>query len=228
MTAEQIIKELRSLSNKRNREGMSRFGINTDNAFGVSIPALRNLAKRIGKDHNLSLKLWASGYHEARILASMIDKPALVTGNQMERWAGDFNSWDLCDQCCSNLFDKTPYAYTKAFQWSSRNGEFVKRAGFTMMATLAVHDKKAEDDKFLEFLPVIKRESGDERNFVRKAVNWALRQIGKRNKELNKAAIKTAVDISKSESKTAKWIASDAIRELKSSSVQVKLKSMQK
>jgi 3-methyladenine DNA glycosylase AlkD len=154
----------------------------------------------------------------------MVDIPKLVTEKQMDDWVKDFNSWDLCDQCCSNLFDKTPFAYKKAIQWSRRKEEFVKRAGFTLMATLAVHDKRTENKVFEKFLPIIKRESADDRNFVKKAVNWALRQIGKRNRELNKEAVKTAKEILKMDSKAARWIAFDAIRELTSMSVKKRLK----
>ncbi|MFH0831424.1 MAG: DNA alkylation repair protein [archaeon] len=209
-----IIKELKSLSNPRNIEGMARFGISSYKTLGVPIPAVRKIAKETGKNHELALKLWASGIHEAKILASMIDEPALVTSSQMDLWAGDFDSWDVCDQTCMNLFDKTEVAWKKAEEWSRNKSEFVKRAGFAMMAALACHDKNADDRKFLKFLPILKRESTDERNFVKKAVNWALRQIGKRNKNLKNAAIAAAEEIRKSDSKAAKWIAGDAIREL--------------
>jgi 3-methyladenine DNA glycosylase AlkD len=211
-----VIRNLRSMSNPKNVEGMARFGISSKNTLGVSIPILRKMGKEIGKDHLLAQKLWNSGIHEARLLAGFIDDPKLVNEKQMESWVEDFDSWDICDQVCSNLFDKTPYAYKKAFEWSKRKEEFVKRAGFVLMACLAVHDKKADDVKLLQFLPVIKRESTDERNFVRKAVNWALRQIGKRNRNLQKHAIKTAREIMKMDSKSSRWIASDAIRELDS------------
>ena len=221
---DKILEELRSKGSEKNREGMSRFGINVNKAFGVSVPDMRRIAKQIGKDHELALKLWKTGYHEARIVASMIDDRKLVTEKQMDDWVKDFNSWDLCDQCCGNLFDKTPFAYKKAIQWSRAKEEFVKRAGFTLMATLSVHDKKAENKKFTKFLPIIKRESADNRNFVKKAVNWALRQIGKRNRELNQEAVKTAKEILKMDSKAAKWVASDAVRELTSVSVQKRLK----
>jgi 3-methyladenine DNA glycosylase AlkD len=224
MTTKEILNELKALSNEQNRSGMARFGINTEQAFGIPIPHIRNLARRSGRNHQLAIQLWKSGYHEAMILASMIDEPSSVTEEQMDAWVKDFNSWDLCDQCCSNLFDKTPFAFQKAMEWSTNEGEFIKRAGFSMMAVLAVHNKQAEDSMFLNFLPVIKRESTDERNFVRKAVNWALRQIGKRNIELNKKAIKAAIKISKKSSKTAKWLASDALRELRSVSVQNRLR----
>ncbi len=224
MHYEEILRLLESLSNPEAVAGMARFGINPGNTYGVSIPNLRKLAKEAGKNHVLAQHLWQSGIHEARILASMIDNPENVTEEQMENWANDFDSWDVCDQCCSNLFDKTQFAYQKAIEWSNRDKEFVKRAGFVLMAVLAVHDKKAKDEEFLEFLPIIRRESIDDRNFVRKAVNWALRQIGKRSRNLNKNAIETAKEIQKMESKSSKWIASDAIRELTGEAIQKRLR----
>ena len=190
MEYEEILKQLKSLSDPEVVAGMARFGINPKTTYGVSIPNLRKMAKQIGRDHLLALRLWNSGIHEARILASMIDPPEMVTEEQMDKWVKDFDSWGVCDQCCSNLFDKTKFAHKKAIQWSKRREEFVKRAGFVLMATLAVHDKEAGDKEFLKFLPIIKREATDDRNFVKKAVNWALRQIGKRNLSLNKVAIK--------------------------------------
>ncbi len=221
---EKIIKKLKEHARPMNREAMERYGIKTENALGVSIPNIRKIAKEIGKNHDFALQLWKSEFKEAKILASMIDEPKLVTEKQMEKWVKDFDSWDLCDQCCSNLFDKTSFAYKKTVEWSSRKEEFVKRAGFVMMACLAVHNKKAEDKVFENFLPIIKRESDDERNFVKKAVNWALRQIGKRNIELNKKAIITAKEIYKKDSKSARWIASDAIRELTNPKILKRLK----
>ncbi len=203
---------------------MARFGIEVKNAYGISIPVLRKLGKEIGTSHALALKLWESGIHEARLLASFIDDPGKVTKAQMEHWAKDFNSWDICDQCCGNLFDRTNYAYKKALQWSKRKEEFVKRAGFVLMASLAVHDKHASDNEFVKFFPYIQKESHDERNFVRKAVNWTLRQIGKRNKLLNKEAIKAAHRIALLESSTARWIAKDALRELENKKIQHRLK----
>jgi 3-methyladenine DNA glycosylase AlkD len=202
---------------------MARFGINPENTYGVSIPKLRKVAKETGRKHALAQQLWASGIHEARILASMIDEPEMVTAMQMESWVSEFDSWDVCDQCCNNLFDKTGFAHRKAEEWSGRGEEFVKRAGFVMMATLAVHDNKATDEGFLRFLPIIKRESTKNRNFVKKAVNWALRQIGRRNLNLNRIAIKTAEEIQQIDSKSASWIAPDAIRELTGEAVQKRL-----
>jgi 3-methyladenine DNA glycosylase AlkD len=173
------------------------------------------LARVIGKNHTLALKLWNSGIHEARILAVLIDQPQKVDPAQMEKWVKDFDSWDICDCCCGHLFDRTPLAVRKALQWARRRREYEKRAGFVLMAAMALHDKKAPDSLFLSFLPVIRREAGDERNFVKKAVNWALRQIGKRNPRLRKAAIREADMIRKKPFLSARWIASDALRELK-------------
>ncbi len=223
--AKDIIKKLESLGSAKNREGMARFGINTETACGVPIPALRKLAKQIGKNHELAIELWQTKIHEAQILASLLAEPEKLTEKQMEEWIKDFNSWDVCDQVCMNLFDKTPIAYKKAGEWSARYDEFEKRAGFALMAALAAHDKSAPDKNFIKFLPIITRKSGDDRNFVKKSVNWALRQIGKRNLLLNKLAVKTAEEIKKIDSKTAKWVAQDALRELTSASVQKKLLS---
>jgi len=223
MEYEEILTKLKSLSNPKAVAGMARFGINPKDTYGVSIPVLRKMAKQIGRNHLLAKKLWTLGIHEARILAGMIDPPEEVSEDQMEKWVKDFDSWDVCDQVCSNLFDKTKFAHKKAIEWSKRREEFVKRAGFVLMATLAVHDKEASDKEFLKFLPIIKREATDERNFVKKAVNWALRQIGKRNPSLNKMAIQTAKELQRTDSKSARWIASDAIRELTSEAVQKKL-----
>lgn len=224
MTYKQIVKHLNSLANPKNVKGMARFGIRPKTQIlGVSIYDIRKIAKKLGGNHQLALKLWSSKIHEARLLAGMIDEPEKVAEKQMEKWASDFDSWDIVDQTCSNLFGRTPFAYKKAFVWSKRKEEFVKRAGFVLMATLSVHDKKATDAKLSKFFPAIKREAIDERNFVKKAVNWALRQAGKRNKKLNKESIKLAREIEKMDSKSAKWIAKDALRELTSKNVQKRL-----
>ena len=224
-TSSEIIARLRTLADPRQLEGMARFGIGVGNALGgIRVPVLRKLAREIGRNHRLAEELWKSGIHEARHLAAMIDEPACVTEAQMERWVKEFDSWDVCDGCCLNLFAKTPFAFRKALEWSRRKEEFVKRAAFSLVAVLAVHDKTLADGKFEKLLSVIKRESGDPRNFVKKAVNWALRQIGKRNSRLNTAAIKTAEEIRKMDSSSARWIASDALRELKSEAVQKRLR----
>ena len=214
MKIREALSTLKRQANPANVAGMARFGINPRGTLGVSIPALRKLAKEIGRDHALARQLWVSGIHEARVLAGLIADPAALTEREMERWVHDFDSWDICDQVCSNLFDKTPWAWKKAVEWTSRDKEFVKRAGFVLMAALSVHDKAAPDAGFLAFLPIIRREAVDDRNFVKKAVNWALRQIGKRNERLRKAAVKTAKNIRKIDSRSARWIAADALREL--------------
>ena len=185
---EEILARLHSLANPANVAGMARYGINTHNTLGISIYTLRPLAKEIGRDHQLALALWDTGIHEARILASYIDDPRQVTEEQLEHWVADFDSWDVCDQVCE-LIGMTPYAYQKVFEWSERAEEFVKRAAFALIAELAVHDKSAPDEKFEQFLPLILRESTDVRNYVKKAVNWALRNIGKRDRRLNGLAI---------------------------------------
>jgi len=223
MEIDEIITLLNSLSNPKSIEGMARYGINPEKTLGVSIPALRKMAKDIGKSHALAQQLWDTGFHEARILAGMIDEPDKVDDSQMEQWVRDFDSWGVCDQCCMNLFDMTGFAYLKAIEWSSREEEFVKRAGFALMAVLASHDKKAGDEAFLKFFPAIEKESVDERNYVKKAVNWALRQIGKRNINLNRMAVETAKYIRKIDSRAARWIAADALKELAGEAVQNRL-----
>jgi 3-methyladenine DNA glycosylase AlkD len=214
MTADQIIANLKQRANAQAVEGMARFGIRPAQALGISIPTLRKMAKDRGRNQALAVALWASGIHEARILASMIAEPQLVSVELMEEWVNDFDAWDVCDQVCGNLFDKTPSAYQKATEWCQQEKEFVRRAGFVLMAHLAVHDKQAQDEPFVQFFPLIKRYAGDERNCVKKAVNWALRQIGKRNSHLRTLALECASEIQHLDSKTAHWVAQDAIKEL--------------
>jgi 3-methyladenine DNA glycosylase AlkD len=219
--------QLEALGNPKNVVGMARFGVIAKKAYGVSTPALRKLAREIGRDQKLSLQLWNTGIHDARHLAALVGDPARVTPAQMERWARDFASWDVVDGCCCHLFVHTPHAWKKALAWSRHEEEFVKRAGFALMAYLAVHHKPAADSKFLRLLPIIERGARDERHFVKKAVNWALRQIGKRNLRLNRAAISTGKKIRASDRPAARWIASDALRELTSSAVQKRLAATQ-
>lgn len=202
---------------------MARYGINTQKALGISIYDLRRIAITVEPSHELAEELWATGIHEARILASYIERPEWVTEDQIERWVADFDSWDICDQVCG-LFEATRFAYAKVFEWSERPEDFVKRAAFAMIAGLAVHDKQASDEKLAQFFPVILRQATDERNFVKKAVNWALRNLGKRDLELNRLAIITARQIQQIDSRSARWIASDALRELGSEKVHGKLK----
>lgn len=218
-----ILKKLKSLSDPRAVEGMAKFGIRGEKRLGVSIPELRKMAKTIGKDHKLALKLWSRKIPETMILASMVDDPEKVTEQQMEDWVKDINSWDVCDQLCMNLFEKVPFIIKKIKDWSKRDEEFIKRTAYSLIACLAWHDKESSDEKFINFIPIIKSGAIDERNFVKKAVNWALRNIGKRNLNLNKAVIKAAKEIQKMDSKVARWIASDAIRELTSEKIQNRL-----
>jgi 3-methyladenine DNA glycosylase AlkD len=214
MDADDLVARLRSMGTERDRNGMARFGINVTEAAGVSVTALRRMAGELPRDHALAAALWATGLHEARIMASLVDEPQRVTVRQMDAWARDFDSWDLCDQCCANLFWRTPFADRRSHLWATRRAEFVKRAGFALMASAAVKDRTAPDERFLAYLPAIEREATDPRNFVRKAVNWALRQIGKRNASLHRAAVTAARRIARIDDRTARWVASDALREL--------------
>jgi len=215
MDCGEVLDRLRSQANPANVAGMARYGINTNGTLGVPVTVLRGLAREIGKDHDLALQLWASGIHEARILATLVDELARVTPGQMNRWARDFDSWDVCDQACQNLFRYSPNAFAKAAEWSHARGEFVRRAGFSLMAGLAVKAKTAPDAAFEAFLPLIAGAAGDSRNMVKKAANWALRGIGKRNPRLRKLAIAAAEEIHAQGTPSARWIASDALRELR-------------
>jgi 3-methyladenine DNA glycosylase AlkD len=215
MTKDTIIATLLSLRNETNVRGMKRFGICIENAIGISMPELRKMASGIGKNHTLAFELWQTGYHEARILASMIDECKKVTPIQMDAWVKDFNSWDVCDQCCGNLFRYTAFGYDKAIEWAHSEIEYTRRAGFVMMASLAIGDKKADDEKFLTFFSIILQYADDERNFVKKAVNWALRQMGKRSFYLRDQALECIEILLKRNNKTSQWIAKDALRELK-------------
>ncbi|MGD8342213.1 MAG: DNA alkylation repair protein [Desulfobacterales bacterium] len=223
MQLKDVITELKLLGDPEAAAGMARYGIKSDRALGISIPKLQGLAKKIGTNRKLAGQLWSSAIHEARILACMIEDPQRLTEAQMERWVKGFDSWDLCDQCCNRLFSKTAIGRKKAMAWSQRPEEFVKRAGFVLMAVLAVHDKKATDRQFEPFLKQIKKEATDDRNFVKKAVNWALRQIGKRNLALNRMAIAVAEDIQRQDSRAARWVAKDALRELRNKKIQHRL-----
>ncbi|MEA4956135.1 hypothetical protein SDC9_03516 [bioreactor metagenome] len=214
MKVEEIINLFEELSSPEDVEGMSRFGITPEHTYGLRMPVIKKIAKEYKKDHLLALNLWNINTRETRILASLVDDPNMVTSEQMDKWANDFDYWEICDQCCINLFRKTSFAYEKIDKWTKDDKEFVKRAGFAMIAVLAVHDKKEKDEKFISLLDIIERESDDDRNLVKKAVNWALRQIGKRNMVLNKIAIIKAKEIDKKNSKSAHWIAKNAIKEL--------------
>lgn len=213
-TKTEILAHLQALANPNNVKGMAHFGINPANTLGVSMPEVRRLARGV-RDHDLALELWQSGWHEARILAALVDDPRLVTPQQMEDWAAAFDSWDVCDQVCMNLFDRTAYTVEKIHAWASRDEEFVRRAAFSTLASLAVHAKKMPDEQFEPFFPLIRQAASDERNFVKKAVNWALRQTGKRSPYLRARAIQTAQDIlANADNASARWVARDALREL--------------
>jgi 3-methyladenine DNA glycosylase AlkD len=219
-----VVSELRRLGTKQNVEGMVRYGIRAKKVFGVSKPKLDALARKIGKNHALGLALWSTGIQDAKILAGLISEPGKVTAAQMELWVKDFDNWDSCDGTCCHLFVFADAAWAKAFAWTKREDEFQKRSGFALAAYLAYRDKAAGDAKYLRFLKAIEQEAEDERNFVRKAVNWALRNIGKRNMRLNRAAIATARRLRERESRAARWIAGDALRELEGDAVQARLR----
>jgi 3-methyladenine DNA glycosylase AlkD len=210
-----VLATLRAHANPANVAGMARYGINPSGTLGVPIPILRKLAKECGRSHELAAALWESGVHEARIMATLVDDPARVTKGQMDRWARDLDSWDVCDHACHNLFRYTPFAFAKAAQWASARPEFVRRAGFSLMAGLAVKAKDASDEQFEALFPLIEAAATDDRNMVKKAVNWALRQIGKRNLRLREKAIAKAEQIRRLDSRAARWIAADALRELR-------------
>jgi len=203
---------------------MARYGIRTDHAVGVTVTELRRFARGLRPDHELAAALWTSGVHEARILASLVDDPALVTEAQMEAWVSALDSWDVCDAVCGNLFDRTPFALDKAVEWGGREPEFERRAGFALMAWVSVHRKDLPDRAFASLLPTIRASSTDDRTYVKKAVSWALRQIGKRSPGLNAKAIRTAERIGRIDAPASRWVARDALRELQSDAVQERLK----
>jgi 3-methyladenine DNA glycosylase AlkD len=225
-SVEQILKELKKLASPEAKAVQEYFGISGIKSYGLRTPQMRKFAKQIGRNHSLALKLWKTEIHEARHIAIFIADPKEVTETLMEQWLKDFNSWDIVDNCCGVLFDKTPFAFEKAMEWTKRKKEFEKRAGFVMMAELAVHDKKSADDTFEQFFPFLIAESHDERNFVKKAINWALRQIGKRNKNLCRKAIITAKEIQKKNDAASRWIAADALRELEKYQKEGKIKKI--
>jgi 3-methyladenine DNA glycosylase AlkD len=223
--AREVVRTLERMGDPARRDGMARYGIDTSHALGISVTELRRLARGLGHDHDLAAALWASGVHEARILASLVDEPARVSLAQMDAWVGDLDSWDVCDAVCGNLFDRTPFALDKAVEWSAREPEFERRAGFALMAWAAVHRKDLPDAAFSSLLPLIRDRSTDDRNFVKKAVSWALRQIGKRSAGLNTKAIRTAEQIERIDARSSRWIARDVLRELRSDAVQARLRT---
>ena len=223
-TAEEILTKLKAKARPDQLSGMARYGMKTEHRLGVQIPEIRRIAKETGKNHQLALELWKTGIAEARILAGMVDEPEKVTEQQMDDWVEDVDSWDIGDQTCMNLFEKSPLAWKKIAEWSQRPEEFVKRTAYGLLACLAWHSKTATDTQFTQFFPVIAHGAQDERSSIKKAVSWALRNIGKRNQNLNKESIKLAEEIRKSNTKPTKWISSDATRELQSQPIQNRLK----
>jgi 3-methyladenine DNA glycosylase AlkD len=218
-----VIASLERLGNRRTRDGMARYGIHSDNALGVTMANMKVLAKRIGRNHDLAVALWDTGVYEARMLASLIDEPARVTSGQMDRWCRDFDNWGICDTVCFHLFDRTPHAWQKVAKWCDRREEFVKRAAFALLWGLTVHDKHADDEPFVEGLRLIEHAATDERHFVKKAVNMALRAVGKRNPALNAAAVALSRRLADSPQAAARWVGKDALRELTSPSVSRRL-----
>jgi 3-methyladenine DNA glycosylase AlkD len=223
VSADEVLARLRGLAVPSRLAGMARYGIATDSAYGATVEELRKLATEIGRDHGLAAELWDTGVHEARILAALVDDPALVDDAQFERWAHGFDSWDLCDQVCQNLFRRSPHAYAKAVDWTGRDELFVKRAGFALMAGLAVADKKADDARFAALLGPLAAGADDDRDLVRKGASWALRSIGKRSAVLHEFAVGSALELAGHEGRGARWVGTDALRELRSPPVQARL-----
>lgn len=220
-----VLAWLEQRGTQANRDGMARYAITSDHVFGVSVGTLRQYAKRLGRNHELAAALWDTGWYEARMLASFVDEPACVTRAQMDRWCRDFDNWAICDTVCFHLFDRTPHAWSKIEQWALRREEFVKRAAFALLSSLTVHDKEADDEPFAQGLLLIEEAATDERNFVKKSVNWALRSIGKRSPALNTAAVEVARRLAESPSAAARWVGKDALRELTSPAVLRRLAS---
>jgi 3-methyladenine DNA glycosylase AlkD len=220
---DEVLRWLERRGTKRNREGMARYGIHSDKAFGVSVSALQKLGKQLGRDHELAAALWDTGWYEARMLTGFVDDPSLVRPAQMNRWARDFDNWAICDHLCFHLFDRTPHAWSRIDQWSSRREEFVKRAAFALLASVALHDKRTGDEPFLESLPLMERAATDERNFVKKGVSWALRSVGRRSQTLNAAAVELAHRLGESTEAPARWVGRDALKDLTRPAVQKRL-----
>jgi 3-methyladenine DNA glycosylase AlkD len=211
---EAVVAELKHLARKSVRDGMARYGIPNDNAFGVPVGTMQKLAKRLGRSHKLAAGLWATGWYEARMMAAFVDEPDRVTPAQMDRWCRDFDSWAICDTVCFHLFDRTPHAWVKIEPWARRKEEFVRRGGYALLACLALHDKQAADESFGRFLPLIERGATDGRNFVKKGVSWALRGIGRRSAGLHASAVAVAKRLAESSEPAARWVGKDVLRDL--------------
>ena len=223
-----VLGSLEKLSNKRIRdELMPRYGIHAKKAFGIGMASIHELARKIGRNHELALALWTTGWYEARLLASFVDEPSRVTPAQMDRWCRDFDNWGVVDTICFKLFDKTPFAFAKVEEWSKRKAEFEKRAAFALLASLSVHDKKAPTEAFMRCLPLIEKAASDDRNFVKKGVSWALRTVGRRNTELNHEAVELSRRLSISTIASERWIGKAALKELTSAAVLSRLEARQ-
>ena len=224
-SVDDVVAQLKRLATKKTRDGMTRYAIPSDKAFGVSVGDIRKVGKQLGRNHDLAQALWETGWYEARMLAAFVDDPAQVTPAQMDRWCRDFDSWAIVDTICFHLFDKTPHAFAKAKAWANRRNEFERRAAFALLASLGVHDKTASDESFAKVLPLIERAATDERNFVKKGVSWALRVIGRRSKDLNRSAVALSKRLCASEEPAARWVGRDALKELTSPAVVRRLKT---
>jgi 3-methyladenine DNA glycosylase AlkD len=222
---EGVVASLKRVATKKTRDGMARYGIPSDKAFGVPVGKIQQLAKRLGRNHDLAIALWDTGWYEARMLAAYLDEPERVTPAQMERWCRDFDSWAICDTVCFVLFDRSPHAFDKVEEWCDRREEFQKRGAFALLACLALHDKSAPDAAFARYLPLVERAASDERNFVKKGVSWALRAIGRRTLALNKAAVAVARRLAASPQAAAQWVGKGALKELTSPAVTRRLKA---
>jgi 3-methyladenine DNA glycosylase AlkD len=220
-----VIASLKRLATKKVRDGMARYAIPSDNAFGVSVGTLQKLAKELGRNHDLAAALWETGWYEARMLACYVDDPARVTSGQMDRWSRDFDNWAIVDTVCFVLFDRTPHAWRKVGQWATRREEFIRRAAFALLWGLTVHDKKSGDEPFIDGLALVERAASDDRHFVKKSVNMALRAVGKRNSSLHAAALAVAKRLSQSDEPPSRWVGKDALRELSSPKVRSRLRS---
>jgi 3-methyladenine DNA glycosylase AlkD len=219
VTAENVVERLKRAGSKKTRDGMARYGMPSDKAFGVPVAVIQRIAKSIGPNHDVALELWGTGWYEARMVASYIDEPALVTPAQMDQWCRDFDNWGICDTVCFVLFDRSPHAWPKVPKWCRQKAEFVKRGGFVLMACLALHDKTAPDDAFEPFFKLIEADATDERNFVKKGVSWALRAVGRRSAQLNATAVTLSRRLAASKDPTARWIGTGAAKELSSAAV---------
>ena len=205
---------LKRRGTKQVRDGMARYGLPSDNAFGVPVGVIKQLGKRIGKNHDAATALWNTGWYEARLLTAFVGEPGRLTTSEMDRWCSDFDNWGVCDTLCFHLFDKTPHAWSRVTKWSRSRHEFVKRAAFALLASLAGHDRKSADDRFLRYLPLIERAAGDERNFVKKGVSWALRSVGRRSAALHRESVSLARRLASSQVRAARWVGKDALKDL--------------